>query len=125
MVAGEKLEPKYRDHQLSGNWKGHRDCHIESNWILIYRIEGENLIINSRRKIYILLSFGADKELDTSLNKLIVFQIAKYRANIEQLQLEFKSFEAKYKMSSEDFYNKFESGKLGDDADFFEWAGLY
>ena len=30
LVAGEKLEPKYRDHQLSGNWKGHRDCHIES-----------------------------------------------------------------------------------------------
>jgi hypothetical protein len=28
-------------------------------------------------------------------------------------------------MSSEDFYKKFESGKLGDDADFFEWAGLY
>ena len=85
----------------------------------------QNLIINSRRKIDILLSFGADKELDTSLNKLIVFQIAKYRANIEQLQLEFKSFEDRYKMSSEDFYNKFESGKLGDDADFFEWAGLY
>ena len=71
------------------------------------------------------MSFGADKELDTSLNKLIVFLIAKYRANIEQLQLEFKSFEAKYKMSSEDFYTKFESGKLGDDADFFEWGGLY
>jgi len=85
----------------------------------------QNSILNSRRKIDILLSFGADKELDTSLNKLIVFQIAKYRANIEQLKLEFKSFEAKYKMSSEDFYNKFESGKLGDDADFFEWAGLY
>ena len=85
----------------------------------------QNSILNSRRKIDILLSFGADKELDTSLNKLIVFQIAKYRANIEQLKLEFKNFEAKYKMSSEDFYNKFESGKLGDDADFFEWAGLY
>ena len=42
LVAGEKLEPMYRDHQLSGNWKGHRDCHIESDWILIYRIKDEN-----------------------------------------------------------------------------------
>jgi len=45
LVAGEKLEPKYRDHQLSGNWKDHRDCHIESDWILIYRIEDEDLIL--------------------------------------------------------------------------------
>ena len=45
LVAGEKLEPKYRDHQLSGNWKDHRDCHIESDWILIYRIEDENLFL--------------------------------------------------------------------------------
>ena len=45
LVAGEKLEPKYRDHQLSGNWKDHRDCHIESDWILIYRIEEKNLIL--------------------------------------------------------------------------------
>jgi mRNA interferase YafQ len=45
LVASEKLGPKYRDHQLSGNWKGHRDCHIESDWILIYRIKDENLIL--------------------------------------------------------------------------------
>ena len=31
------LEPKYKDHQLSGNWKDHRDCHIEPDWILIYQ----------------------------------------------------------------------------------------
>ena len=45
LVAGGKLEPKYRDHQLSGNWKDHRDCYIESDWILIYRIEDEDLIL--------------------------------------------------------------------------------
>ncbi len=45
LVAGEKLEPMYRDHQLSGNWKGHSDCHIESDWILIYRIKDEDLFL--------------------------------------------------------------------------------
>jgi mRNA interferase YafQ len=45
LAAGEKLDLKYRDHRLSGNWKGHRDCHIESDWILIYRTETDELIL--------------------------------------------------------------------------------
>jgi mRNA interferase YafQ len=45
LIAGKKLEPKYRDHRLSGDWKGHRDCHIKPDWILIYRIEDEDLIL--------------------------------------------------------------------------------
>jgi mRNA interferase YafQ len=45
LAAGEKLELKYRDHRLSGNWKGHRDCHIESDWILIYRTEADELTL--------------------------------------------------------------------------------
>jgi mRNA interferase YafQ len=45
LAAGEKLEPKYRDHGLSGNWKGHRDCHIEPDWILIYRSEVDELFL--------------------------------------------------------------------------------
>ena len=35
---GEKLPEIYRDHQLSGRWSGCRDCHIKSDWILIYEI---------------------------------------------------------------------------------------
>ena len=45
LVAGQLLEPKYHDHQLSGNWKGHRDCHIEPDWILIYRITVDGLYL--------------------------------------------------------------------------------
>ena len=45
LIAGEKLDPQYRDHQLSGNWKGHRYCHIESDWILIYRITADELYL--------------------------------------------------------------------------------
>ena len=43
LTSGKKLEPKYRDHQLKGNWSGHRDCHIEADWILIYSITDEDL----------------------------------------------------------------------------------
>ena len=45
LVAGQLLEPKYKDHQLSGNWKGHRDCHIEPDWMLIYRITADDLYL--------------------------------------------------------------------------------
>lgn len=41
----EKLSEKYRDHQLTGSFKGKRDCHIEPDWLLIYEIEDDNLIL--------------------------------------------------------------------------------
>ncbi len=40
-----KLEPKYNDHSLSGKYQSHRDCHIEPDWILIYRITKDELIL--------------------------------------------------------------------------------
>ncbi|MHA1796420.1 MAG: type II toxin-antitoxin system YafQ family toxin [Promethearchaeota archaeon] len=45
LVDQQILEPKYKDHQLTGNWKGHRDCHIEPNWILIYQLTDNVLIL--------------------------------------------------------------------------------
>ena len=49
LVAGQLLEPKYRDHQLSGSWEGHRDCHIEPDWLLIYRIKADYLYLERTR----------------------------------------------------------------------------
>ncbi|HHX24083.1 MAG TPA: type II toxin-antitoxin system YafQ family toxin [Thermoanaerobacterales bacterium] len=39
LAAGEKLTSKFRDHSLSGRWTGFRECHIEPDWLLIYRID--------------------------------------------------------------------------------------
>ncbi len=39
------LDPIYYDHSLSGNWKNHRDCHIEPDWLLIYRITQKDLFL--------------------------------------------------------------------------------
>lgn len=39
----EKLEPKYKDHFLEGKYKGFRECHIKPNWLLIYRINKDEL----------------------------------------------------------------------------------
>ena len=47
LVNNEILDKKYRDHILIGNYKGFRECHIEPDWLLIYRID-ENSITLTR-----------------------------------------------------------------------------
>jgi mRNA interferase YafQ len=39
LVQGEKLPPKNKDHSLTGNFAGCRECHIKPNWLLIYEID--------------------------------------------------------------------------------------
>ena len=43
LFVGEKLEPRHRDHPLSGNFSYARECHIEPDWLLIYVIDGDVL----------------------------------------------------------------------------------
>ena len=45
LALGEPLPDKNKDHALTGNWIGHRKCHILPDWLLIYRIEEEVLIL--------------------------------------------------------------------------------
>lgn len=42
---GEVLPAKYKDHALTGNYVGYRECHITPDWLLIYRIEESILIL--------------------------------------------------------------------------------
>jgi mRNA interferase YafQ len=44
LVAEEKLDPIHRDHKLVGNWKGRRECRLESDWLLIYKIEPGRIV---------------------------------------------------------------------------------
>lgn len=38
LAEGIPLDPKHRDHQLTGNYKDFRECHIQVDWVLVYRI---------------------------------------------------------------------------------------
>ena len=49
LADGKNLPEKNRDHALSGNWAGFRECHIMSDWLLIYRIEAEMLVLTLAR----------------------------------------------------------------------------
>ena len=42
---GETLEPKYKDHKLSGEYDGMRECHIEPDFLLIYKIVEKDIIL--------------------------------------------------------------------------------
>ena len=42
---GRKLDAKYHDHELHGNWTGFRECHIQADWLLVYLVENDILTL--------------------------------------------------------------------------------
>ncbi|MBT1177537.1 type II toxin-antitoxin system YafQ family toxin [Bifidobacterium callimiconis] len=53
------LNGKYRDHALTGDWKGYRELHVDGDWLLVYRIEGDTLTL-------VLTRTGSHDDLFTS-----------------------------------------------------------
>ena len=43
LAEGKKLDERHRDHFLQGNYGGHRECHVEPDWLLIYKSTEEEL----------------------------------------------------------------------------------
>ena len=56
LAAGEQLPEKYKDHELKGNYRGYRECHIQPDWLLIYQIDNGDLLLY-------LLHSGSHSEL--------------------------------------------------------------
>lgn len=57
LANGEQLPAKNKDHALTGNWSGYRECHIQPNWLLVYRIDKGELIL-------VLSRLGSHSDLD-------------------------------------------------------------
>lgn len=49
LIEEQTLPQKYLDHALTGNYTGHRECHITPDWLLVYKIEKEILILSLTR----------------------------------------------------------------------------
>lgn len=49
LANGEKLPDENRDHYLSGDWKGYRECHIQPDWLLIYKVSNDVLVLTLAR----------------------------------------------------------------------------
>jgi mRNA interferase YafQ len=45
LIEGRQLDPKHRDHNLTGNLKYRRECHIEPDWLLVYKFDRKEKVI--------------------------------------------------------------------------------
>ena len=59
LANGETLDARYRDHDLTDNYKGTRECHIEPDWLLIYEIRNNILVL----LVLMLYRLGTHSEL--------------------------------------------------------------
>ena len=56
LANGQTLPPRYRDHPLKGKYKGNRECHIQPDWLLVYCLKKDTLVL-------ILVQTGKHSEL--------------------------------------------------------------
>lgn len=49
LAMGKSLPEKNKDHALTGNWAGYRECHIQPDWLLVYYIEDDVLVLTVAR----------------------------------------------------------------------------
>ena len=55
LAEGRPLEERLRDHELSGNWRGYRECHVNPDWLLVYKVADDELKlarIGSHRELF-------------------------------------------------------------------------
>ena len=45
LALGDQLPEKYQDHPLKGDMEGYRGCHIEPDWLLVYKIVKDKLVL--------------------------------------------------------------------------------
>jgi len=69
--------------------------------------------------------YGDEPQRDRVLDKLLEGTLSDYRQRRRGYQTALQAFEPRHEMDSAGFYPQFELGSLGDEMDFFEWAGLY
>ena len=71
-----------------------------------------------------IVECGLDDEIVNPLNKLISYQIQKQQRDFQEVQAKLTFFETEYGLGSDEFYEQFHQGQLGDNEDFFEWDVL-
>jgi len=49
LAEEQPLDPKHKDHALIGDYIGYRECHIQADWLLIYKIDGQELLLTLTR----------------------------------------------------------------------------
>lgn len=66
--------------------------------------------------------FGSNELL---FDRFFEYHIKRIKREIARMQVELSKYETKYSLTTAEFYQKFETGELGDDTDYMLWAGIY
>jgi hypothetical protein len=83
------------------------------------------IIMNTLEKLELLSKNCSDNtELERIIGQLLNVILIRHRQKLAIYNLDIDKFEKKYHLSSEQFEQQFNSGKLGDEMDFLEWFGL-
>lgn len=67
----------------------------------------------------------ADSVLDRTIDKVLQREHDQIQTQLTRLQKRLDSFEERYSWSTPEFYERFERGEIGDEADFFEWSATW
>jgi hypothetical protein len=82
--------------------------------------------LDQLKKLEFLYHQGYQSDVvDLAVGKIIALESEHARQELDDLVARLIVFEQKYQMQSKDFYTLFHAGKLGDDADYFEWSALH
>ena len=63
--------------------------------------------------------------VDDTIKKLVYMEHAHLETELSDLSARLLDFENQYNLPSQEFYHLFQAGKMGDDADMFEWSAFY
>ena len=74
LANGGTLEAKYRDHDLTGNYKGTRECHIEPDWLLIYEIQNNVLVLMLYRLGTLTQNYSKNRFKNRNSNSESIYQ---------------------------------------------------
>ena len=66
-----------------------------------------------------------DEYLSRAIRKIVEHTKERTSTDVEVLRKDLSDFEAKYGISSDEFFNRFEKGELGDGGDYFEWSAIF
>ena len=82
-----------------------------------------HLQAETERRLKQIFQWIPDEEIFAQ--NFIAYEIAELNRAIVNLQLDLREFEMRYQQLSQDFYQQFQQGLVGDNEDFIVWAGLY
>jgi len=99
---------------------------LESGESLGLTKKNGGVAMDTMQRIQVLQDvYAGEDEIDQIIGKLFDAALGQHYLRRDLYEHDLRDFEQRYQMTSDEFHRRFESGELGDAADYFEWAGLY